>query len=194
VKAIATYMTQRFPARVLGTAIALHAWIAWWASPASYVYLGWALVLMAMLFVQFRLWDDLEDGQHDRVHHPERVLTHSPVRPFHALLIALAIASAALLARHELALTYWALLCAGLWSAYRAVRPRLPDAFWRYGVLLLKYPTFVVIVALACGPPIPARLVAAATVAYIGTALYEAWHHEVGCQHTGRTHSGSDVT
>jgi hypothetical protein len=193
-RTIATYMTQRFPVRVFGTAITLHAWIAWWASPASYVSLGWALVLMAVLFVQFRLWDDLEDVQRDRMHHPERVLTYSPVRPFHALLAALAVVSAALLATHELALTYWALLCAGLWSAYRAVRPQLPDPFWRYGVLLLKYPAFVVIVALACGPPIPTRLVVGATVAYIGTALYEAWHHEAGVSTPGARIPGSNVT
>lgn len=198
------YAAQRFPARVFVPAIVLHAAAAWWATPSAecgvrgaecgirsaecglcfdlaerpWSAFGIALGLMTLLVVQFRLWDDLEDIERDGAAHPDRVLVNSCRKPFHVLLIALATATGALFATRGPALAGFALLYCAFWVAYRRVRPRIVDALWRYGILLLKYPAFVGLVALSLGRPVPARLATAVVAAYLGTSFYEAWHHD----------------
>jgi hypothetical protein len=67
--------------------------------------------------------------------------------------------------------------------AYRAIRPWLPDAIWRFPVLLAKYPAFVLLTTMAIGAA-PGRRVAIATMVVMsGACLYEALHR--GQQPTG---------
>jgi hypothetical protein len=178
VTSIAAYLKERFPARIFVPAIAFHAAAAWWASDARWRGFGAALVAMTLLFVQFRLWDDLHDLDRDRAAHPGRVLVRSRRRPFQILLVMLTGGAGLALARRGLALVAFAIVCAAFLSAYRLVRPLIADAQWRYGVLLLKYPVFVGLVALSLGRPDDHRLVAAALAAYLVTSLYEVWHHD----------------
>lgn len=180
-RSLAAYFAQRFPSRVFVPAIALHAAAAWWASANAaprFTDLGAAMTSMTLLFMQFRLWDDLQDADRDRATHPDRVLVTSRRRPFEILLWALTAAAGAGLARRGIALAGFGGLCVAFIVAYRAVRPRIADVPWRYGVLLVKYPAFVALVALSLGPPAAARLLAAALAAYLVTSLYEAWHHD----------------
>ncbi len=202
--AIFAYAAERFPARLYVPAIVLHAAAAWWATPSAecgvrsaecgvrsagcelccdlaelpWSAFGIALGLMTLLFVQFRLWDDLEDIERDRVAHPDRVLVTSRRQPFHVLLMALAATCCAVFATRGAALAGFALLCGASWVGYRRLRPRIADTLWRYGVLLPKYPAFVALVSLCLGRPVPGRLVAAVVAAYLGTSFYEAWHHD----------------
>jgi hypothetical protein len=186
VRSIAAYLTERFPSRVFVPAIALHASAAWWAAGVTRLgpvdspwrSFGAALGVMTLLFMQFRLWDDLEDLDRDRATHPDRVLVASRRRPFQVLLVMLTAAAGFALAARGRALFAFGILCVVFLGAYRFVRPRVADAHWRYGVLLLKYPAFVGVVALGLGRPDASRLVAAALAAYLVTSLYEAWHHD----------------
>jgi hypothetical protein len=62
------------------------------------------------------------------------------------------------------------------WLAYRRIRPRLRDSFWRFQVLLLKYPAFVGLIAVGIGTPLPDRLAAAALAVYASACAYEFLH------------------
>jgi hypothetical protein len=137
-------------------------------------------VLVSLLIVQFRLWDDLEDVDRDRRSHPSRVLTRAPRRPFRvALAVSIALAGAAF-AGSDSTLAGYAVLWLAMLAAYRAVRRHVTDRSWRYGLLLLKYPAFVALVVTASGGADVRRMVVAAVVAYAAAAGYEAWHTQNG--------------
>ena len=181
---ITAYFAQRFRPQVFVPVIALLAAAAWWAAAAvdtvaaSSLTLAWALVLMTLLVVGFRVWDDLEDVERDRAANVDRVLVVSEGRPFYILLMLLTAMTAAALARRGPVLIAFAVLCGAFLILYRSVRPRIADARWRYGVLLLKYPAFVVLVAASIGRPGATRLGATAMAAYVSACIYEAWHHD----------------
>jgi hypothetical protein len=65
--------------------------------------------------------------------------------------------------------------------AYRHVRRRVPARVWQYQLLLLKYPAFVAIGALACRPsPAIGRVLSAGLLAYAGAVVYERLHNRGG--------------
>ena len=68
------------------------------------------------------------------------------------------------------------LLDLGFYGAYRRARGHVPDGLWRFAILLIKYPAFVVVVATALGSPQADRLAAAAVAAYSTACVYEALH------------------
>ena len=177
---LAAYVRERFPLRIFVPAVALLGGLAWAASGPRLSSLPWCVALVSLLIVQFRLWDDLEDVDLDRRSHPSRVLTRSPLHPFRVTLaLSIVITAIAFAARGNTVLAY-AALCLATRAGYRAIRRRVTDRSWRYGMLLLKYPAFVALVVAASGPADSLRILVAAALAYLLAAGYEAWHTEIG--------------
>ena len=83
-KELVSYLYTRFPAtRFIPLAIFLAA--AGLASASSSHLFPWvlAVALALTLILQFRLWDDIADRDHDQRIHPERVLCHTQnLKPF----------------------------------------------------------------------------------------------------------------
>jgi hypothetical protein len=178
--ALVAYARERLPLPVFAPALALLAGLAWAASGARLEALPWCVAVVSLLVVQFRLWDDLEDVDHDRLSRPSRVLTRAPLRPFRvALALSMALAGA-VFAGSERTLAAYAVLCLAMLAAYRAARRRVTDRSWRYGLLLLKYPVFVALAVSASGGADVLSVVAAAAIAYAAAAGYEAWHTQKG--------------
>jgi hypothetical protein len=176
---VTAYLRERFPLRMFGSAAIGIVAAAGWASrvtptPATLIR---ATAFSALLLLQFRLWDDLEDRAHDSVAHPERLLVRAPAAPYRRALMCLALANVALCG-----IDVWpaavevALLDLVFYFAYRRTRRRTPNGVWRFVILLIKYPAFVVVLATFLGAPQPGRLAAAALAAYATACGYEALH------------------
>jgi hypothetical protein len=138
------------------------------------------LILVALLVVQFRLWDDLEDADRDRRAYPERLVVRGPRARFWRLWAALSgstAAAAAAIGGVRL-LVAVGLLDVLLLIGYRAIRPHLPDVIWRLPLLLSKYPAFVLIAvwAMDAGTSTAPRVTVAAAGAWILVLSYEALH------------------
>ena len=177
----AAYLRERFRPAIFIPAIVLHTVAALWANgiaPAPGIIIQSAGLIM-LLMLQFRLWDDLEDREHDRTAHPERVVVRVDAKPFWRAVAALAALTMALLAARgsHAALAEMALLNVFFCIAYRAIRPRVPDFAWRFHILLLKYPAFVVLIATMNGAAPAERLTFAAFVIYGCACAYEALHN-----------------
>lgn len=176
--AIVAWARERLPLQVFGPAIGLLAIATAWvtgsyAIPAA----ARATMLIGVLIVQFRLWDDLEDADRDRRVHPDRILPQSRRAPFVFLLVMLTLLGLTITAGRWpvgaalVMLDGLALLC------YRRLRSRVRDATWRYGVLILKYPAVLCIASLAAGGTIDAHRFTVASVAtYACAAAYEYLH------------------
>jgi 4-hydroxybenzoate polyprenyltransferase len=174
---VAAYLRERFPLLLFGPVCLLLTVAAAWSAPGAPVpRLAVAFLFGTVLVVQFRLWDDLEDRARDRVTHPTRVLVNAPEGPFRVLLLFLTLASAALGAEQRAALAATLVLNGACWCAYRLARPRISAHGWRFGVLPLKYPGFVAVMALSLGDVIAARLAAAAATTYVCASGYELLH------------------
>jgi 4-hydroxybenzoate polyprenyltransferase len=170
---LAGYVVERFPPVVFVPAIGLLATAAWAPSISqSLSTLVQAVALMTVLVGEFRVWDDLEDRDLDRQRHPARVMATGPATPFWCLAAVLCAAAATMLAATPAAVAGLAALHAGMFWAYR-LRPGLTDRVWRYGVLPLKYPAFVVLVSLALGEVSPIAVAVAAALSYVGACAYE---------------------
>jgi 4-hydroxybenzoate polyprenyltransferase len=164
-----------FRTRVLQPRIAL----LWLAVLAAVVAAGaggaiaWTALASAALIVQFRLWDDLEDVPHDRMHAPDRTLVRSTNRrPFHVLLwasillLGLAIASMQGWTRAGA----YVLLVAAVAVLYRAMGSSGPRRALRSQLVLAKYPAFVLLLA---GDPTGPVALAAAGALYVVLGTYE---------------------
>ena len=134
--------------------------------------------LATLLLLQFRLWDDLEDRRRDRATHPERVLVVASPAPFRRALVVIGLGNLAVLAAAPSAVAPAGLvvLDVAFAAAYR-LRAGVSDHVWRFGVLLLKYPIFVGLIAAATGAPPTFRLALAMTVMYAAASGYEAYHN-----------------
>ena len=137
-----------------------------------------ACVTIALLVLQFRLWDDLEDRDRDRVAHPERVLVRSRPAPFWRVLAGLAIGNVILA-------SFWspgaaaglAILNLAFWAAYRQMRPRVSDRAWCFILLPAKYPAFVWITAGTIGSPVSERVLPGLMFMWACAYWYEALHN-----------------
>ena len=171
---LAEYIVERFPPMVFAPAIGLLATAAWASSIShSLVTLARAVGLMTLLIVEFRVWDDLEDRDLDRQRHPDRVMTAGPATPFWCLAAVLCAAAATMLAATPAGVAGLAALHAGMFWAYRWLRPGVTDRVWRYVVLPLKYPAFVALVSLALGAVSPMAVAVAGGLSYVGACAYE---------------------
>ena len=177
---IGRYVAERFPVALFGPVVALQAALALWVaaaalSPQNAVM---AAALSAVLVLQFRLWDDLEDRDVDRRRHPHRVLVQSDPRLFWSALVVLAGSTAAALAfaARPAALISLVAAYAALLLGYRAARKICGDRAWRFAILPTKYPAFVIVIALALGASSVARALSAAVLAYAIASAYEFLH------------------
>jgi hypothetical protein len=173
------YLRERVPLRIFGPAAIGIVAAAIWASTATptaptLIYMTATSVLLVL---QFRVWDDLEDRARDSATHPERLLVRTTAAPFCRALMFLVFANIALCGINGWpAAVEVAFLDLVFYIAYRRARHHVSDAVWRFSILLIKYPAFVVVLAAGLGVPQPRRLAVAALVAY-GTACgYEALH------------------
>src|SRR5436305_11951869 len=100
IRLFASYLRERFRLTIFGPAIALHVAGVMWANdtaPSARTMLQSA-GLITLLMIQFRLWDDLEDRERDRIQHPERLLVHTQTAPFRLVLAVLALLNVTLMA------------------------------------------------------------------------------------------------
>lgn len=178
-RVFAAYLAERFRPAVFIPAIALHLMLALWAAGAvpTAARLASAAGAAALLLLQFRLWDDLEDRDRDRVNHPHRVLVHASPAPFRRALVALGLANLVALAAAPSAgaAAGLAALDLAFFAAYR-LRASVPDPCWRFGVLLAKYPVFVGLIAAATGSPRAFQLALAMALMYAAASTYEVFH------------------
>lgn len=124
----------------------------------------WMFPTTVLFILAFRLWDDLADLDHDRAHHPGRVLVRSlDLRPFHAVHWGLLAATALALTGGARTATFLALVATML-ANYRltAGRPALRPL--RVALVLAKYPALVLLVA---GQPGEPNALGAAAAAYL---------------------------
>jgi 4-hydroxybenzoate polyprenyltransferase len=173
------YLVERLSPTVFVPAVS-GLWLsAIWAAGTGHPASSYArsLLLMTLLVLQFRLWDDLEDVERDRAAHPRRVLVRSPVLPFRWALVVLATLALGVGALFSaVAAAQVAALDVLFLIAYRLTRPQIPDVVWRFAVLLAKYPAFVAVTALAIGGAPDRRLALAMLVTMTGACLYEVVH------------------
>jgi hypothetical protein len=177
--ALAAWRRERLSLARFGPIAGAHVVAAAWAAgttvtPAASLA---AIVLATLLITQFRLWDDIEDRDRDRVRHPGRVLAREPVAPFERAAVLLAVANVGLLALLEAWSAAFAVcgLDLAFWIAYR-VRRGIPGAAWRHVVLLSKYPAFVTVLALALGARSSTRVALASAAIFAAAVVYEVVH------------------
>jgi 2-polyprenyl-3-methyl-5-hydroxy-6-metoxy-1,4-benzoquinol methylase len=133
------------------------------------------VTLVALLVIQFRLWDDIVDREHDRQRHPERVLPRHQghATPFLVLLGVLTIPILALLFTFENAaarIGAYGLLAVALAVVYGS-QATAHGRVMRMGWVLLKYPVFVL---LPLSSPTSPNAWVAATIAYL-VVMFHDW-------------------
>lgn len=174
------YLAERVRPRIFVPALAALWLVAFWASDvveARTVAASLSFLLLTLLVLQFRLWDDLEDRERDRRSHRDRVIVRSNVEPFRWLLAAFTAAAVAVAAATGLGVLTAVVTVDVLGVvAYRAIRPRVPDVVWRFPILLAKYPAFVAVTAMAMGGQSWPRLALATLAVMTGACVYEAVH------------------
>ena len=174
------YLAERVRPRIFVPALAALWLVAFWASDvveARTVAASLSFLLLTLLVLQFRLWDDLEDRERDRRSHRDRVIVRSNVEPFRWLLAAFSAAAVAVAAATGLGVLTAVVTVDVLGVvAYRAIRPRVPDVVWRFPILLAKYPAFVAVTAMAMGGQSWPRLALATLAVMTGACVYEAVH------------------
>lgn len=176
-RTIAAYFRERFPLAIFAPACLMLTGAAVWSVTGVAVSRLTVTVLLGIaLVVQFRLWDDLEDRTRDRATHPTRVLVNATAEPFRFLLVVLTGIAIALSASQQAALAAALALNAGGWGAYRLARRYLSTDGWRFGVLPLKYPAFVAVMAVCLGEVVPVRLALAMATTYLCASGYELLH------------------
>ena len=180
IRQCAAYVAERFSPAIFVPALAVHVALALWVADVSptLARLVQAGGMAALLLLQFRLWDDLEDRERDRVSHPDRVLVRAAPTPFRWVLAALGLTNLVVFAAAPSGVAFAGIIAldAGFLAAYR-LRARLTDHVWRFRVLLLKYPAFVGLVATAIGVPRPGPLALAMGAMYAAACGFEVFHN-----------------
>jgi hypothetical protein len=144
-KAMGSYLYTRLPAtRFIPLAIFL-ATAGLAASPPAHIS-HWLLAAMLALTLtlQFRLWDDIADRDHDRETHPTRVLCHTPdMKPFLIAAAFLFALNGTLLAWHQVysfkPIAYL-VLCTCLLAWYNLRSIATQASLLNSQLVLLKYP------------------------------------------------------
>jgi len=180
---LGAYVRERMPVAIFGPAIALLTLAAVWTAGSADSLRAWTMCggLIALMVLQFRLWDDVEDRERDRTDHPDRLVVRTDAAPFRIWIAALASFSllASLLAGGVGTFVGVVALNTAALAAYRAVRRQVAPVVWRFVILLAKYPAFVAVAASAVGDLRADRAVPAAALAYLSACIYEAVHTRV---------------
>jgi uncharacterized membrane protein YoaK (UPF0700 family) len=181
IEILVRYRAQRLPMR-------LFAPLAVFVSGAALVGSGqWDLAGYAMractalsLVAQFRLWDDLESVERDRLLHPERLLCQ--IRRRRPLYLAVAAHGAINLALVSWLAAEWVrpvllvALVLAYWLGYRTSGRFGLGRLFRAHLVLVKYPLFVLVLS----PPAPTApaspLLLAALLVFVCMGIYEILH------------------
>ena len=140
------------------------------------------MLLAGSLVIQFRLWDDLNDIDHDRINHPDRVLcrlvSHTPFRIVLAILFVMNSVALSLLKSPQTATVFIVLnIVFLLW--YRVLREYF-SAFLHVHVVLTKYPVFAFLIADEPTAKNKTSIVLMMVVVYGGACIYEYLHNRQG--------------
>lgn len=138
---LTTYARSRLAApRIMLLWLALAACSLWLAHDFTFSTAAISsTVLMALLVVQFRLWDDLSDRKHDVLRHPQRVLVNTVhIKGFVWLCAGLALPITLLMTDMIHALVY-----IGLLAAFAILYVSAQARLLRAHLVLLKYPVFI---------------------------------------------------
>lgn len=137
------------------------------------------MAIAGLLVTQFRLWDDLNDIDHDRTNHPERVLcrlvSHSHFRI--VLVILFVINSLAVsLSKSPLVATVFFVLNVVFLLWYRVLRDSF-GTFLHVHLVLIKYPVFAFLIADEPASKNKITVVVTMAVVYGGACIYEFLHN-----------------
>ncbi len=172
------YTKSRFPARLylplaLFLCIASHS--AGW--PATAIEFAINVLLACTLVFQFRLWDDLNDVERDRVEHSDRVLPQAAsLTHFRFLLVWVFTFNLAMLAalKPTTLLVVFLLLNTTILIWYWYLSKVCSCAVVSYHVVLIKYPVFVYL--LSHGFTEFEALLYAAALVYLCFCVHEVLH------------------
>ncbi|MBC7965883.1 MAG: hypothetical protein H7Z17_08155 [Fuerstia sp.] len=139
----------------------------------------WNVALAGLLMIQFRLWDDLNDIDKDRIDHPDRVLcrlvSHSHFR--FVLAILFIINSVALsLSKSPQSATVFVVLNVVFLLWYSVLRGYF-NAFLHVHLVLTKYPVFAFLIADEPTSKNKTSVVLMMVVVYGGACIYEYLHN-----------------
>lgn len=170
------YWRERLPLNVFGPIAVVLALPAHLAVPFVPVRFGADVGFAILLLAQFRLWDDLADRGVDAVQHPERVLVRarSSAKSV-AVCVALGAINCSIAVqrdRPEFAVCILAGLIALLLFAYSGSSKEAVKDLLR----LLKYPAFVMLLAVGQAAASVHTATGAALVAYAAACAYEVVH------------------
>lgn len=175
------YLSSRFTSiwmAVLLLLLMAASWCVSFPQGSIAVLVDFAIVLPLLL--QFRLWDDLCDIERDRRLHPERVLSRSHrLAAFWALLTLIAILGVILIIWQRPTRSVVALaVLNGVMFVWYSMPQRTKWQTANYHIVLLKYPTFVFILANRSGHFWGVLLASAMVGVYLTMCLYEVWHDD----------------
>lgn len=138
----------------------------------------WNVVLAGFLVIQFRLWDDLNDINNDRISHPDRILcrlgSHSHFQIVVVILFVLN-SIALTLTKSPNAVAVFVVLNAVFLLWYRVLRNWF-GTFLHVHLVLTKYPVFAFLLA---DEPLSKNRTSAVlmlAVVYVGACIYEFVH------------------
>ncbi len=174
------YRRERLPGKlVLTVAILLTMAGALVSGATNRVELALDLMLAVLLVSQFRLWDDLQDVDSDRIQHPDRVLCRqTSLRQFRlagaimfvvncaSVLASKAFSTVIVFAATNLAFYIW----------YNSLRSYFPS--WTNSIFVLtKYPAFLFVLVDGSGLRDKTPLVIAMIVVFSAACIYEVLHN-----------------
>lgn len=193
-KVLGSYLYTRFPAtRFIPLAVFLAAAGLAASPPAHISHWLLAATLALTLTLQFRLWDDIADRDHDRETHPRRVLCHTRnIKPFINAAAALFVLNGALLAWHHAhspkPIAYL-VLCTCLFAWYR-LRPIASQAgLLNSQLVLLKYPVIAWLIGVPATDTDLALLLSCLFSVYLIFIIFELLDDHSLRQLTGATFS-----
>lgn len=170
------YLATRCVSMRMAALAVLLLFTAWSLSfPESAVEAVTDLVILSLLLLQFRLWDDLSDVESDRVEHANRVLVQcGRLSRFWLLMGGVGMLNIVLVAWQRPSESVVALLLLhALLLAWYSLSTRIGWRIANYHIVLAKYPVFVFIVsARSLNGVEPAPMTVMACV-YLVLCLYE---------------------
>lgn len=157
-KELVSYLYTRFPAtRFIPLAIFLAAAGLASSSPAHLLPWVLAVALALTLILQFRLWDDIADRDHDQRTHPERVLCHTQnIKPFLTVTGILFVFNGLVLFwLHDSGFKPigYLVLCVYLLAWYRLRPITTPVNLLNSHLVMLKYPVIAWLVGTSAADP-----------------------------------------
>ncbi len=177
-KALGSYLHSRFPANRFAPLAVFIAAAGLASSPPAQLWEWILAAAMALpLILQFRLWDDIADREHDRETHPGRVLSHTrDLKPFLVTAVALFVMNGFLLQGIHVqnhTLTGYLLLCACLLAWYWLRPHALHASLLNSHLVLLKYPVIAWLVGVPAADTHVALLLSCLLSVYLIFIIFE---------------------